>query len=124
MLWRRVFEELGREVEEWVGELCKSGFTVVLFGSRARGTARIDSDWDLLVVGPARPEPPNDIAQVHFFPSLDEVAREVDRLNTVVVDALLEGRVLCDHHGITSLVERARHIVGGLVKTELGWVRG
>ncbi|MGB9705661.1 MAG: nucleotidyltransferase domain-containing protein, partial [Pyrobaculum sp.] len=48
---RKLFLKSHAEVEEWIKSLCAGGYTVVLFGSRARGEARIDSDWDLVVIG-------------------------------------------------------------------------
>jgi len=35
---RRIFLESHAEVEEWIKPLCAGGYTVVLFGSRARGS--------------------------------------------------------------------------------------
>ncbi|MBL9103267.1 MAG: nucleotidyltransferase domain-containing protein [Myxococcales bacterium] len=58
---RRIVEELHPQ-EIW------------LFGSRARGTARDDSDWDLLVVLPDAESPPPDRHEV--FHRLQDLARK------------------------------------------------
>jgi len=44
--------ELNRTLSDMVMRMCKAGSPkkIILFGSRARGDARIDSDIDLLVV--------------------------------------------------------------------------
>ncbi len=120
---RKILLESHAEVEEWIKSLCASGYTVVLFGSRARGEARIDSDWDLVVIGETPPgEPPNDLAQVHFA-TPEDAAAEVERFNTVFVDAFYEGRLLC---GDAQLFQRLRELAlrrtRGLVKTREGWV--
>jgi len=120
---RRLFLKSHAEVEEWIKSLCAGGYTVVLFGSRARGEARIDSDWDLVVIGRSPPgEPPNDLAQVHFA-TPEDAAAEVERFNTVFVDAFYEGRLVC---GDSELFQKLRELVlkktQGLVKTRDGWV--
>ena len=46
----RVLREIKRIVMEEAGKLGIRVEKVILFGSRARGEAREDSDWDILVV--------------------------------------------------------------------------
>jgi uncharacterized protein len=85
---------------------------VVLFGSRARGAARPDSDADFLVVedqsfGPQRSRYRETariiralagfgIAKDVLVYSLDEVERWKDAKNHVIAHALREGRILYD----------------------------
>ncbi len=119
---RQVLLEMHAEVEAWIKRLCEQGYTVVLFGSRARGEARIDSDWDLVVIGRRRPEPPpNDLAQAHF--ATPEEAEELIRaFNTIFVDAFYEGRLLCGDSALYSrLREAALNATRGFVKTKDGW---
>ena len=121
---RDVFLEMHREVEEWIRRLCSEGYTVVLFGSRARGEARIDSDWDLVIIGNKPPtEPPNDLAQVHYVTE-EFVEREVMNFNTIFLDAFYEGKLIC---GDQAVFNRLRGLVlnvtKGFIKTRDGWVR-
>ena len=83
---------------------------IILFGSQARGTARPDSDVDLLVIMPVigskrekRVEMrvalhditvPKDI----LLATPEEVLRDKDLVGTIIRPALLEGRVLYARH--------------------------
>jgi len=79
---------------------------IVLFGSRARGEARPESDLDLLIVEPSdqpryRRAPRYLRALVGVFPAKDvvvwtpdEIAAWADVPNAFVTTALREGRVL------------------------------
>ncbi|MGC8544157.1 MAG: nucleotidyltransferase domain-containing protein [Vulcanisaeta sp.] len=97
-----------REIEEWIRELCGKGYIVVLFGSRARGEARIDNDWDLLIIGDKPPtEPPNDLAQVHYADELT-AEKEIKNFNTIFLDAFYEGKLLC---GDTVTFNRLKDLV-------------
>ena len=121
---REVFLEMHREVEEWIRRLCSEGYTVVLFGSRARGEARIDSDWDLVIIGSKPPtEPPNDLAQVHY--ANEEFAeREVMSFNTIFLDAFYEGKLICGDQAVFNrLRSLVLNVTKGFMKTEDGWVR-
>ena len=50
------FEKVVALIKEKAKEILPQGSTVTLFGSRARGDAREDSDWDIhiLIPGPER----------------------------------------------------------------------
>jgi predicted nucleotidyltransferase len=88
---------------------------VILFGSRARGDYREDSDVDLLIVeaapfGPERPRRREagrlyrrlagfGIAKDLLLYSRDEVAEHADSSHHVVGRALREGRVLYERPG-------------------------
>ena len=113
-----------REIEEWIRRLCNEGYTVVLFGSRARGEARIDSDWDLVIIGSKPPaEPPNDLAQVHY--ANEEFAeREIMNFNTIFLDAFYEGKLLCGDQAVFNrLRSLVLNVTKGFIKTKDGWVR-
>ncbi len=113
-----------REIEEWIKRLCSEGYTVVLFGSRARGEARIDSDWDLVIIGNKPPtEPPNDLAQVHYA-NEEFVEREVMSFNTIFLDAFYEGKLICGDQAVFNrLRSLVLNVTKGFMKTRDGWVR-
>ena len=87
---------------------------VILFGSRAQGTAREDSDVDLIIVEPdafgegrsRRREAARlwralrrfDVSKDLLLYSRDEVERWRDSLNHVLARALREGKVLYERH--------------------------
>ncbi|MEM0349910.1 MAG: nucleotidyltransferase domain-containing protein [Candidatus Caldarchaeum sp.] len=112
--------------EEIRDELCGDSFLVILFGSRARGEETPLSDYDLLVI---REHGGDRVvlkwpAQIFSY-TVDEVFEELRRLNTLVLDAVLEGRFLC---GDAQLFERLRKEAETIVekrrlrKAENGWV--
>jgi len=124
MLYRQIFIKAAQEAEAWIRRLCEHEYFVVLFGSRARGEARIDSDWDLLVIGEEPPfEPPHDLVQMVFLRP-NEVEVEIERFNTLVIDALYEGKLIC---GSEELFRRWREVVlkrvMEYVKTREGWFK-
>ena len=124
MLFREVFLRMHEEVEDWIKALCSRGFTVILFGSRARGEARIDSDWDLVIIGDAQPiEPPNDLAQAHFA-TASMAEAEIKRFNTIFIDAFHEGKLLCgDNELFNRLKTLALEVTKGFMKTKDGWFK-
>lgn len=75
----KVSSEMVLNVEPQLKDLikiCKDEFTTVevwLFGSRARGDHRDDSDWDILLVVPDS-TPPEKIKRMHIW----EIARSID----------------------------------------------
>ncbi len=61
--------EIEQDVAQRAAEALRQGLgerlvAIVLFGSRARGEAREDSDWDLLVIAKALPD---DYLDRHFL---------------------------------------------------------
>ena len=124
MLFRKIFIEVIREVVGWIRGLCGAGYLVVLFGSRARGEARIYSDWDLLVVGDEPPpDPPNDLVHLVFLRP-GEVEKEIEKFNTLVIDALLEGKPVCGpRRPLEHWREAALRRTASYVKTREGWFR-
>ncbi|MGC9136366.1 nucleotidyltransferase domain-containing protein [Caldivirga sp.] len=124
MLFREVFMKMHKDVEDWIKVLCSSGFTVILFGSRARGEARIDSDWDLIVIGSGQAiEPPNDLVQVYFTDTLTAEA-EIMKFNTLFVDAFHEGKLICgDFELFNRLRVLALERTRGFMKTRNGWIK-
>jgi predicted nucleotidyltransferase len=83
---------------------------IVLFGSQARGGARLDSDVDLLVVLPDVEHRRRAAAQIHtallgiplakdvIVVTPDDVQRLADVIGTVISPALREGRTIYVHH--------------------------
>lgn len=120
---RRVYEEIEKEVAKYLEKLCSSGYTVILFGSRARGDYRPDSDWDILVVGDSKPEVQLLPVNLFFYKPL-ELDENIENFNTIVVDAFYEGKPLCDNLGIYSryrekVLEEVKK--RKLVKRREGW---
>lgn len=88
--------------------------TIILFGSRARGDARLDSDFDLLVVESASFSPSRsrraetarlylalrglDASKDIILYSREEFDARKDSLNHVVGRACREGRILHERH--------------------------
>ncbi|MCS6784866.1 MAG: nucleotidyltransferase domain-containing protein [Candidatus Caldarchaeum sp.] len=127
----KITEHLSREKDEKfrtiVEGLCRESLLVVLFGSRARGEETPLSDYDLLVVKTRREGERLVIrwpAQLFVF-GLSEIHDEVENLNTVVLDALTEGKLLCGNRETfeklrreaLEMVERRR-----IRKTASGWL--
>ncbi len=123
-MFREILLRMHREIEEWIRGLCNEGYTVILFGSRARGEARIDSDWDLLIIGDKPPtEPPNDLAQVHYA-DVSTAEREIENFNTIFLDAFYEGKLLCgDAVVFNKLRNKVLNVTRDFIKTKDGWIR-
>ncbi|WP_238025369.1 MULTISPECIES: nucleotidyltransferase domain-containing protein [Metallosphaera] len=121
-LWE-IYAEEEKEVREYVSALCGKEYTVILFGSRARGDNMIYSDWDLLVVGKERPGVPPGEIDLHYV-KVESLEREIQEFNTTVIDAFYEGVLQCDN---LSIFKRYRDMVlgriHGLKKTREGWIR-
>ncbi len=92
---------------------------VVLFGSRARGEARPESDWDLLVVVQGLPRSP--LKRWRWFleqagrpePGVDILLKTPEEwythLSSLTLDVALDGQILYDAHGrMTRFLERVR----------------
>jgi len=64
----QIYKEEEEQFKDYVNFLCSKNYTVILFGSRARGDFKIYSDYDLLVIGKDLPKfPPTDAIQLHFL---------------------------------------------------------
>ncbi len=83
---------------------------VVLFGSRARGDATADSDWDLLILAEGLPEKPfeRSLFLKRSLPAgsrgaisvLAKTPQEFETsLPSLYLDIALDGRILYDPHG-------------------------
>jgi predicted nucleotidyltransferase len=83
---------------------------VVLFGSRARGDATPESDWDLLVIADGLPEHPfdrhvliNSLLPPNPGGGISVLARTPEefefRLSSLYLDIALDGKVLYDPRG-------------------------
>ena len=96
---------------------------LILFGSRAKGKASFLCDYDVLLVGDA--ELKLDFVDVFKYGNLEEIKREIDKLNSVVLDALIEGIVLVDNLKVADKLRKyalKKVSEKGLKKTRAGWI--
>ncbi len=121
--------EIAQDVAQRAAEALRQGLgerlvAVVLFGSRARGEAREDSDWDLLVIAKALPD---DYLDRHFLlkrmlPTqirgmvsiISKTPAEFEEaLPPLYLDIALDGKVLHDSHGyVTARLDLIRRLIG------------
>jgi predicted nucleotidyltransferase len=73
--------ELLKRVKEAVLKLAP-GAEVILYGSRARGTARRDSDWDFLIL---LPEPVSKELELKIKDRLYDIELETDTVLTSII---------------------------------------
>ncbi len=74
-------DELLRRVKEAVRELVPEA-EVVLYGSRARGTARADSDWDFLIL---LPQPVDRKLEMQIKDRLYDIELETDTVLSSII---------------------------------------
>ncbi|WP_218258285.1 nucleotidyltransferase domain-containing protein [Saccharolobus shibatae] len=118
-----IYREEEREAKDYISTICKKEYTVILFGSRARGDNKIYSDWDILVIGKERPPIPPASIDLHYV-SLDRVDEKIKDFNAIVIDAFYEGKVQCDNLSIYDNVKRkVLERIRGYRKTKEGWFR-
>jgi len=120
----QIYKEEEEQFKDYVNFLCSKNYTVILFGSRARGDFKIYSDYDLLVIGEDFPKfPPTDAIELHFYKK-EKVDKEIAEFNTVIIDAFYEGKLLCDKLNIYE--EKRRKVlerIKGLKRAKDGWIR-
>jgi len=126
-LSRRLARKNAEAFETVKRDLCSQVRLAVLFGSRSRGEHTPLSDYDVLVVK-AEPSPAifQRMGPVQVFSyGEEEIRKQLTSFNTVVLDALLEGVLLC---GDKTLFEGLKSMAGKVVeeravrKTEAGWM--
>ena len=78
------FQHIIDAIKEKAAATLPEGSQVILFGSRARGNARSDSDWDLLVLVPGPERLPFAVMRNYGRP-IEELGWEMDEeFNTIV----------------------------------------
>ncbi|MEM4281838.1 MAG: nucleotidyltransferase domain-containing protein [Candidatus Caldarchaeum sp.] len=123
----KIAEKKRKMFEVIVKQLCNSSLMVILFGSRAKGLETLLSDYDLLVVERDSVEEAPVIqwpAQIFKY-GLDSVREGIRSLNTIILDDLIDGKVLCgDADLFQQLRRQAEETVKmrRIVRRGLGWV--
>jgi len=108
---REMHAEHEEEFERFVEGLRKERVCLVIFGSRAEGRANLLSDYDLLLISEEHKiEMPERLPADVFIYSPEECLKEIERRNSVVLDALTKGRLIFDNLGVfEKLRRRAEH---------------
>ncbi|WP_054846855.1 nucleotidyltransferase domain-containing protein [Sulfuracidifex tepidarius] len=117
---KRSEERESEEVREYTSILCR-GYSVILFGSRARNTNGPESDYDLLVIGKRCPPTPSSSAVDIHFVDLSSLERCVRDFDLVVIDAFYDGKLICDPLKVGGVRKLVMKRVEGLIRTENGW---
>lgn len=135
MLYKRLAERAikrEREFMKFVQTLTLNhgkDVTIVLFGSRARGDYNMMSDFDLLVIYKNKTVRELDeykpIGVQVFYLDLEELDDRLQEFNTILIDAVVEGRIL--HDGLNIWEEVKMKVLKeikkrNLKKTSIGWI--
>ncbi len=121
-------EKKKRRFEELKNHLCRDALLVVLFGSRARSEETVISDYDLLVLtDKEQKELKLEWPVQIFIYGVKNIEAEIQSMNTIVIDAFIEGKLLCgDEKLFRRLQEKAHKEIEKrqLKKTRIGWLKG
>ncbi len=111
-------------INTFISFLCDKNYTVILFGSRARSDFTSKSDYDILVIGGEEPPLPSwHMLDLHFV-RREEVERKTVEFHPIVIDALYEGKVICDNlHIHEEFRQRVMERTAGLRKSKEGWMK-
>ena len=123
---KRIHDEWERNFVKFVESLKKERICIVLFGSRARGDDNLLSDFDLLIVMENKIKIETDFPADIFCYTTREVLDEIEKGNTIVLDALTQGKLILDNMNIfKSLQEKARNKINRdkLIRLKMGWFR-
>jgi len=109
--WLKEREGTRRKLfDEYLKQLRKEPVTVLLFGSRARGDYNLLSDYDLLIIyGRKRVSKPHELGlslNIQCFLVHESELRERAHDSSIVIAALLEGRILVDNLGLAEDLRR------------------
>lgn len=128
-----IIQEINAESEEkfkeFAEELKKDKICLILFGSRAKGKNNLLSDFDLLVITKDRKDfaskLPIDFPADVFCYTVEECIEEIEKKNTLILDAFTQGELIFDNAGVFNLLrKRVKEEVerSGLVRSEKGWM--
>ena len=130
--WSEIVSEVARrkqEVFETIkAKICSEARLAVLFGSRAKNEDTPLSDYDILLIKDSQPtERFVNVWPVQLFIySYSEVDGELERCNTILLDAFTEGILLCgDEEIFRRFREKAFRYIEErkLKKTNSGWLK-
>jgi predicted nucleotidyltransferase len=118
-----IYKEEETEAKEYISSICRKEYTVILFGSRARGDNKVYSDWDILVIGKEKPPLPPSSVDLHYV-NVDEIEEKIMEFNTIFIDAFYEGKLLCDNLSTYQKIRgKVLERIKGYKKTREGWFR-
>jgi len=125
-----IIQEINAESEEkfkeFVKKLKENKVCLILFGSRAKGKNNLLSDFDLLIIADKFVSKlPIDFPADVFCYTVEECLEEIEKKNTVILDAFTQGELIFDNAGVFNLLKkRVKEEVerSGLVRSKEGWL--
>lgn len=82
------YQKVTSLIKEKANEILPKGSTVTLFGSRARGDARPDSDWDIHILIPGPEKISWDLIMEYITP-FEELGYEINEVISPIVHSFL-----------------------------------
>jgi predicted nucleotidyltransferase len=124
---REMHEEWGEKFKAFIDGLKGKELCVILFGSKAKGEDNLLSDFDLLIITKDK----EDLTLNIDFPAdlfcytLEDCLKEIENRNTILLDALTQGKALFDSIDVFNFLKNEVKFVverSGLIRCEAGWL--